>query len=600
MDHPNLSQLSKEFYDFTKEWDSAVHHQMSKSSLGLSPIALSLAISDWLMHLSASPGKGAELAKKAVELTQALGTQSIQALSKKPNNSTAVDSRFKAEEWGVWPYSLLKDIYLAQEALMEEALAVDGMNPHHEGLVEFYSRQLFDAGSPANFPLTNPMFFTQGLKSGGQSWWTGFMNFWSDWSKQIESLHVHSAKTARALEYEPGVDVAITPGKVIYENHLIELIQYEASTKTVHKEPLLIVPSCIMKYYILDLSPKNSMVKFLVDQGFTVFMISWRNPDESDRNLAFNDYLNLGVLDAMRAIKRVTQADAIHSMGYCLGGTFLAAVAAFMGHFQHQKSRSPRSKTFTTSDLPRLATTTMLAAQTDFSEPGQLGLLVDQDQLKTLKEEMARTGFLSGKQMAASFQFLNARDLIWARNTKRYLLGENENGNDMVSWNSDVTRLPEKMHNEYLDHFFLNNALSTGYFELNGHGVALMDIQSPLLVVGTARDTVSPWKSVYKIQLLTHVETTFILTSGGHNAGIVSEPGHPNKSYQICVSPKGHGWMSPKVFLEKATLSQGSWWPEMSEWLAKHSSVLIPALSANALKGIRNAPGQNVLIRYED
>jgi polyhydroxyalkanoate synthase len=598
MDNQNLSDLSKNFYDFTKAWDSAVHHQISKSSMGLSPIAITLAISDWLMHLGASPGKSAELAKKAFELTQRLMVQSAQ--SHDPSDLSSTDLRFKQEQWGVWPYSLLKDIYLAHESWMADALEVDGMNPHNEGLVQFYSRQFIDSVSPSNFPLTNPQFLTEGLKSGGQSWWTGFQNFWSDWSKQISHLNAQSSKAAPALDFEPGIDVALTPGKVVYENRLIELIQYEASTKKVHKEPLLVVPSCIMKYYILDLSPKNSMVKFLVDQGFTVFMISWRNPDESDRNLAFNDYLNLGVLDAMRAIKRLTKSDAIHSMGYCLGGTFLAAVAAFLGHFQHQKSRSSKSKTFPTTDLPSLSTITLLAAQTDFSEPGQLGLLVDQDQLKTLKEEMARTGFLSGKQMAASFQFLNARDLIWARNTKRYLLGENETGNDMVSWNSDVTRLPEKMHNEYLDHFFLNNSLSTGYFELNGHGIALMDIHSPLLVVGTARDTVSPWKSVYKIQLLTNVETTFILTSGGHNAGIVSEPGHPNKSYQKCFSPKDHGWMSPKVFLEKATQSQGSWWPEMSEWLAKHSSGLIPALSANSLKGIRNAPGQNVLIRYED
>jgi polyhydroxyalkanoate synthase len=596
MDTQNSPKLSEVFSDFAKNWDSAIHYQLSKSSMGLSPIALSLAMSDWLLHLSASPGKSAELVQKALELTQSLMTQVATGHA----DPSSTDARFKAEEWQTWPFCLLKDMYLAHEAWMSEAVAVDGMNPHHEGLVEFYSRQWMDAISPSNFPPTNPQFWSQGFQTGGASWWTGFQNFCLDWFKQLSSQTQHLPTASTVLAYEPGVDVAITPGKVVYENHLIELIQYEASTSTVHQEPLLIVPSCIMKYYILDLSPHNSMVKFLVDQGFSVFMISWRNPDETDRNLTFNDYLNLGVLDAMRAIKKITNSKAIHAMGYCLGGTFLAAVAAFLGHFQNQKKRSSAPKNMTMAELPQLASTTLLAAQTDFSEPGQLGLLLDHDQLKTVKEEMARTGFLSGRQMASSFQFLNARDLIWAKNTKRYLLGESEAGNDMVSWNSDVTRLPEKMHNEYLDQMFLNNHLSTGYFEFNGHGVALMDIHCPLFVVATARDTVSPWKSVYKIQLLTNVDTTFVLASGGHNAGIVAEPGHANKNYQKLHFSKNHGWTSPALYLQNAAPFQGSWWTELSAWLSKHSSGKIPALKINRSQVIRNAPGQNVLVRYED
>lgn len=600
MDTQNKAQAFSSLHDFTKSWDAAVHLQLSKATMGLSPIALTLAMSDWLLHLGASPGKALELSNKAFELTQTLVKQCIAAVGNESTEVSTSDTRFKDRQWSVWPYVLLKEMYLAHESWMADIVDVDGMNPHHEGLVQLYARQWIDALSPTNYPLTHPKFLSQGLQTGGKSWVEGVQNYWSDYFNYWLNINALAVKSTPELAFKPGIDVALTPGKVVFENHLIELIEYEPSTKSVDKEPLLIVPSCIMKYYILDLSPKNSMVKYLVDQGHRVFMISWRNPDESDRNLSFSDYLNFGVLDAMRATKRYAKSDSIHAMGYCLGGTFLAAVAAFLGHFQKPKNKLSKDKRSDIDDFPKLSSLILLAAQTDFSDPGQLGLLIDQDQLKTLKEEMARTGFLSGKQMSASFQFLNARDLIWAKNTKRYLLGEQETGNDMVSWNADVTRLPEKMHNEYLDKLFMNNELSTGYFELNGHGVALMDIQSPMLVVGAARDTVSPWKSVYKIQLLTQVETTFILVSGGHNAGIVSEPGHPNKSFQKLDSPKGHGWCSPQIFLEKAEQHQGSWWPQMSAWLATHSSSTVPSLRIPSAQIIRDAPGQNVLIRYED
>jgi polyhydroxyalkanoate synthase len=250
--------------------------------------------------------------------------------------------------------------------------------------------------------------------------------------------------------------------------------------------------------------------------------------------------------------------------------------------------------------VPELATVTVLAGQTDFSEPGELGVFIDDDQLKTLRESMARTGYLSGKQMAGSFQFLNARDLVWSHSTRRYLLGQDDVGNDMMSWNADVTRLPERMHNEYLSSLFLNNALAAGRYRVGGVGVALMDIRAPLLVVGTVRDHVSPWQSVYKIHLLTDTQTTFILVAGGHNAGIVSEPGHARRSYQINSVEKGHAWTEPDAWTAKAPVIEGSWWPAMHAWLHQRSGKAVSAPVIDPTSVLGDAPGDYVQVRYAD
>jgi polyhydroxyalkanoate synthase len=386
------------------------------------------------------------------------------------------------------------------------------------------------------------------------------------------------------LPFQVGQDVAITPGVVVFRNELIELIQYAPTTAKVDAEPLLIIPSCIMKYYILDLSPHNSMVKYLVDQGLTVFMVSWRNPTSDDRDLSMDDYVKLGVLDVIEQVQHVAQTSQLHSMGYCLGGTFLAIAAAYLAR---DGQASP------------LASVSLLAAQTDFSEPGELGVYIDDDQLLTLREEMAEKGYLSGRQMAASFQFLNSRDLIWSRNTQRYWLGQDEVGNDMMSWNMDTTRLPERMHNDYLDQLFLNDAITQGHYRTQGHVIALMDIRSPMFVVGTTRDHISPWKSVYKIHLSSDAPMTFALASGGHNAGIVSEPGHAHRSYQIMTQNDRHAWVSPDEWVQQAPVVQGSWWQDWVKWLHAHSGL---QLSARALpKGATvSAPGTYVLVRYAD
>lgn len=591
-----------------QQLDDQVHARLADSSMGLSPISLALAHADWALHLASSPGRQMLLAQKAVELgMQAWMGAFLPGLvpgaeAQKPKDK---DPRFGDEGWSEWPFNALKEGFKATDAWWREASQVEGVSRHHRHMVDFFARQSVDALSPSNWLMTNPTVIKTGLESGGQTWLKGYQRYLEDLQEHHKSqATVHHDASLKPLPFAVGKDVAVTPGKVVYRNRLIELIQYTPTTKSVHPEPLLIVPSCIMKYYILDLSPENSMVRYLVGQGFTVFIISWRNPDESDRDLGMQDYLQLGVMDAMAAVKQGTGAERIHAMGYCLGGTFLSIVAAALAR-QERKSHEHmphrrREDMVRPDELPELATVTLLAAQTDFSEPGELGVFIDDDQLKTLREAMAKTGYLSGKAMAGSFQFLNSRDLVWSRNTRRYLLGQDEVGNDMMSWNADVTRLPERMHSEYLSSLFLNNALASGHYRVAGEGVALMDIKAPMLVVGTVRDHVSPWHSVYKIHLLTDTHTTFVLAAGGHNAGIVSEPGHPRRSYQMASVEKGHGWTEPEEWVTQAPLIEGSWWEAMSAWLKARSSAPVAAPRLNPDQVLCDAPGEYVKVRYAD
>lgn len=550
--------------------DGLVHKQISQAFMGLSPISLALAYGDWLSHLAISPGKQAELAQLAV---------SLQQKNLSPDNA-CTDSRFNSSSWQQWPFNIYKNNYQALESWWNASTQVNGTNKHHNEIVKFFTRQSLDAMSPSNWPWTNPDILNDWQQSNGQSLINGMHHLLQD------SQHTSSATNADLpeLSHQVGKDVAITPGKVVYKNHLIELIQYEPTTAKVIREPLLIVPSCIMKYYILDLSPKNSMVKYLVDQGITVFMVSWRNPDSNDRNLGMDDYIQLGILDAIQHIQQATKTELIHAMGYCLGGTFLSIAAAYLGRDQQ---------------VSPLKSVTLLAAQTDFSEPGELGVFIDDDQLLTLQEEMAEKGYLSGRQMASSFQFLNSRDLVWSRNTQRYWLGQDEIGNDMMSWNKDTTRLPARMHTEYLNSLFLNDAITEGHYRALGEVISLRDIHAPLFVVGTSRDHISPWKSVYKIHLTVDAPITFTLASGGHNAGIVSEPGHPNRSYQLLRQEDQYAWIDQDEWQAKAPFYQGSWWQAWSDWLVQHSSGQCRSRVMTKTY-LSDAPGHYVKVRYAD
>jgi len=604
MEKPTKSSVPFERQrEATQALDETFHGFLTRSTMGLSPIALALAAADWAMHLAASPGRQMVLGQRALALAQQAMASAVNPPMDENGQPIADnDNRFIDASWRQWPFSALKEGYKANSAWWREAVQVDGMSRHHSHMVEFFNRQIMDTFTPSNWLLTNPEALNKAQETQGQSLLQGYQHFSEDLRK---------AETARStpdvlepLTFEVGKDVAITPGKVVYRNHLIELIQYTPTTDKVYPEPLLIVPSCIMKYYILDLSQSNSMVKYLVGQGYTVFIISWRNPDASDRDLGMQDYLQMGVMDALAAVKERAGAPRVHALGYCLGGTFLSIVAAAMGRHtrmaQNQSAGGRRAEDRAMERLPELASVTLLAAQTDFSEPGEMGVFIDDEQLKTLRQQMDLKGYLSGSAMAGSFQFLNMRELVFTRNTRRYLLGHEEADFDLMSWNSDLTRLPARMHSEYLSSLFLNNALATGKYRVAGQGIALMDIHAPMLVVGTTRDHVSPWRSVYKIHLQTDTHVTFVLAAGGHNAGIVSEPGRPRRSYQINSIEDNQGWVEPDEWLASAPTRQGSWWEAMDAWLKERSGKPVAPPAIDPAHVLCDAPGEYVMVRYAD
>ena len=495
------------------------------------------------------------------------------------------DKRFAAPEWQQWPFKLIYQTFLLNQQWMHEVMKnLPGISAHAEQLARFAGDQALDMFSPSNYFLTNPVVLAETVKSGGLNLLRGAQNQWRD-ALRLAGVKQPSA-TGDTRNFRPGREVAITPGQVVFRNHLIELIQYSPQTPTVFAEPVLIVPSWIMKYYILDLSPGNSLVRYLVNQGHTVFMVSWKNPDASDRNLGMDDYLKAGAMAAVDAVNAIVPKQRIQALGYCLGGTLLAIAAASMARSHDE----------------RLTSLTLLASETDFKEPGDLSLFIDKKQLANLDALMASRGYLDGKQMAASFTLLNSRDLVWARMVNSYLLGHSEAPSDLASWNADATRMPYRQHSEYLHHLYLDNDLAEGRYRVDGEPIALPDIRIPAFVLGTLRDTVSPWRSVYKIIPLVSGDATFCLTSGGHNVGVVNPPGSNARSrYQIALLSAGADSVDSDAWLATAPSHDGSWWPALAEWLQEHASQRVtaaPALGNEALgyPALEAAPGRYVHI----
>ncbi|MDO8449718.1 MAG: alpha/beta fold hydrolase [Rhodoferax sp.] len=562
--------------------DRWAHAQLSPLTRGVSTAALRMAFDDWLTHLSHNPAEQLELTQKALQSIQQLASYAPRATqtSCKPCIEPLVqDRRFTHASWQTWPFNVISQSFLLTQQWWQDATTgVRGVSPHHEAVVSFTVRQLLDMISPANFVWTNPEVLEHAAKTGGASLWQGFQNFVED----AQRLRAQSPPPGTDA-YQVGKNVAVTPGQVIYRNRLIELIQYEPSGPKVRPEPILIVPSWIMKYYILDLSPGNSLIKYLVEQGHTVFAISWKNPSSEDRDLGMDDYLRLGVMDAIDTVGAVVPKQKIHAVGYCLGGTLLTIAAAAMGRDGDK----------------RLASMSLLAAQTDFTEPGELELFIDDSQVTYLEDIMWDKGYLDSTQMAGAFQLMRSSDLVWSRMLRDYLLGERSTVTDLMAWNADGTRLPYRMHTEYLRRMFLQNDLASGRYPVNDKPVALTDIQCPIYCIGTERDHVAPWRSVHKLHLLADVDITFLLTSGGHNVGIVNPPGVPGRSYQVLTRKHDSQYLDPDAWLQAAPRHEGSWWPDWAGWLQARSGkpVAAPSMGAAAkgLVPICAAPGTYVL-----
>jgi poly[(R)-3-hydroxyalkanoate] polymerase subunit PhaC len=569
------------FADIT---DRSLHAVIARITAGLSPAALAQAYLDWATHLAYSPGKRLQLIDKATRKAVRFANYAFRCATQGGQAECCIeplpqDKRFAAEDWHSWPYNFIHQAFLLnQQWWHNTTTGVRGLSTQHENMVEFTSRQMLDMISPSNFLLTNPEILRHTASKGGMNLVSGFQNLIEDWERVVSGK-----KPIGTEKFVVGHDVAVTPGKVIYRNRLIELIQYEPAADKVRPEPVLIVPAWIMKYYILDLSPQNSLVKYLTEQGFTVFMISWKNPGPDDRDLGMDDYRTLGVMDALDAVNAIVPNQKVHAVGYCLGGTLLSIAAAAMAR----------------DDDDRLRSMTVLAAQTDFTDAGELMLFINESQLAFLEDMMWEQGFLDSRQMAGAFQILHSNDLIWSRMVREYLMGERQPMTDLMAWNADATRMPYLMHSEYLRHLFLENDLAEGRFMVAGKPIALSDIHVPIFAVGTLRDHVAPWRSTYKINFQTDTEVTYLLTTGGHNVGIVSEPGHQGHAFQVMTRIHDGHYLDPDTFLTNAPRKEGSWWPEWITWLDAHSGATVPPSAVGAPEGdyapLCDAPGTYVL-----
>ena len=552
-------------------------------TFGLAPSTMQLAVTDWITHLLRSPGKqlqlNAKLARKYMRLLDYVARSAHDLEAAPAIEPLPQDRRFADPAWKQPPFNLIAQSFLLNQQWWHAATTgIGGVSKHHEDIMEFSARQLLDIFAPPNFLATNPVLQRRIVETGGKCLVDGFQHLVEDMQRQFRGQPPIGAE-----DFRVGETVATAKGKVVYRNRLIELIQYEPTTQAVRPEPILIVPAWIMKYYILDLSPENSLVRWLTDQGYTVFMISWHNPDSQDRDLKLDDYRHLGPLAALDAVTAITGASKVHAAGYCLGGTLLSITAAAMAR----------------DGDDRLASVTLFAAQTEFSEPGELGLFIDEAQLDILENMMWSKGYLDSSQMGGAFQILRSNDLVWSRVLQTYLMGEREPMIDLMAWNADGTRMPYAMHSEYLKTLFLNDDLAEGKYKVDDRTVALTTIRSPMFVVGTERDHVAPWTSVHKIHLLTGAEITFVLTSGGHNAGIVSEPGRKNRRYEVLTRETDGPPLDPEDWRDRSAKKQGSWWTEWGNWLDQRSGepTARPSIGApdKGYPPLGDAPGRYVL-----
>jgi polyhydroxyalkanoate synthase subunit PhaC len=566
--------------------DRMVNAATGRSTSGLSPRAVSATALEWWLHLATAPGKQLELADKARRKWLRLMAHAARGGFLDPEAGPCIaplpqDRRFSDPAWSKPPFNLWYQAFLLQQQWWHNATTgVPGVARPRERSIEFITRQLLDIASPSNFLWTNPEALSKTWEEGGQNLMRGLAHFMEDLDRTVQRRPAPAD-----AEFEVGRTLAATPGAVVYRNALMELIQYAPTTAEVRPEPVVIVPAWIMKYYILDLTPESSLIRHLTGQGYTVFVISWKNPDPSDRERGMDDYRRLGPLAAFDAVQAITGSERMHAVGYCLGGTLLLIAAAAMAR---------------DGDM-RLATVSLFAAQGDFSEAGELSLFISESEVRFLEDIMWEQGFLDSRQMAGAFQLLRSNDLVWSKAVRTYLMGERAPGNAMTAWNADATRMPYKMHAEYLRQLFLENRLANAKFEVGERPVSIRDIEAPFFAVGTETDHIAPWRSVYKIHLLADTDVSFVLTNGGHNHGVVAAPGPSWRHYRIHHATATDRYLAPEAWAERAEVVQGSWWPAWIDWLGARSGepVAPPPLGApeHGYPPLGPAPGSYVLMK---
>jgi polyhydroxyalkanoate synthase subunit PhaC len=495
------------------------------------------------------------------------------------------DRRFRSEEWKENEiFDFIKQSYLLTANAMQEMVGkLHGLEEKERGRVAFYTRQFADALAPTNFPLTNPDVLKATIASNGENLVKGLDNLLAD----IERGHGELSIRQSADGFTIGENVATAPGKVVFRNAIMELLQFSPSTDEVHERPLLIFPPWINKYYIIDLRPENSFVRWLVGQGYTVFLVSWVNPDAAMAQKGFEDYMQDGIFAALDAVEKATGVKDPNCVGYCIGGTLLAATLAYMA-----------AKGDLSPEGGRIHSATFWAAQTDFSEAGELSVFVDEAQLEALKQKMdSEGGVLPGSKMAGAFNMLRANDLIWSFVINNYLLGKQPMPFDLLYWNSDTTRMPEKLHLSYLRQCYKENALARGKMEMAGVKLDLSKVKVPVYLQSAREDHIAPANSVFKSVNLFGGPVRFIIAGSGHIAGVINPPAA--KKYQYWTNNKGA--KDIEAWRKGATEHLGSWWPDWDQWLSKLSGPKIPARQPgdSGLKVLGDAPGTYVKVKAQ-
>ncbi|MEY3200562.1 MAG: hypothetical protein RIR70_112 [Pseudomonadota bacterium] len=493
------------------------------------------------------------------------------------------DNRFRDADWQEhFVFDYIKQTYLITARHIHDVVScVEGLDENTQRKVNFFTRQYIDALSPSNFAITNPEVFRETFKSHGQNLIKGFNNLLRDIEEGDGQLRI---KMTDVQAFELGRNVATTPGKVVYQNALMQLIQYTPTTAQVLKRPLLIVPPWINKYYILDLREKNSMIKWAVEQGHTVFVMSWVNPDEKLAEAGFDAYLQDGTLAALDAIEKQTGEKEINAAGYCLGGTLLATTLAYCA------AKGDR----------RIASATFFTTLLDFSQPGELGVFLDEKSVEGLEKKMSERGYLDGSDMASTFNMLRSNDLIWSFVVNNYLMGRDPFPFDLLFWNSDSTRMPCRMHSFYLRNMYLENRLrEPGGIALLGTPIDLSLIKAPTYFISTQEDHIAPWRTTYLGARLMQGDTRFVLGGSGHIAGIVNPPA-ANK-YGYCVNPAKTLPADADDWFNGATHHEGSWWNDWAKWLAKHDGEKVPARdpAQGKLGVVEDAPGSYAKLRLD-
>ncbi|MCW8946507.1 MAG: class I poly(R)-hydroxyalkanoic acid synthase [Sedimenticola thiotaurini] len=568
----NFKQVEEIMANFAKSYEH----------MDLDPFNLVKSSAEWYTALAKDPQKAinANLAfmQKSMELYQ----QSLTNLLGGTVASDPViqedrgDRRFKHEGWAEQPaFNAIKQSYLlTSKWLRDQVQGVEGLDAHTAEKVEFFTERYLDALSPTNFAATNPAVIEKVIETKGANLVHGLKNMLEDLEAGKGELRIRMTDTSA---FELGENVATTPGKVVFQNRMFQLIQYTPSTEKVLKRPLLVIPPWINKFYIMDLQPKNSLLKWLVEQGHTVFVVSWVNPDASYADTGFADYVTEGVLEAVNAVERATGESEINMIGYCIGGSLLATSLAYM---KAKGDERVKSATFFTTML-------------DFSDPGELGVFIDEEQICGLEKKMGESGYLDGSQMAGTFNLMRANDLIWSFYINNYLLGNDPRPFDLLYWNSDSTRMPAKMHAWYLRNLYLeNNLCKPGGVTIDGVSIDISKVDIPVCFVSAVEDHIAPWKSTYSGAKLFSGDVRFILGGSGHIAGIINPPAAGKYGYRVTDELPA----DPEAWAAEAAVNEGSWWPEWDRWVKVLDSKEVSARNPGdrGMTIIENAPGSYV------